>query len=153
MLMHLLVKFPSANIDAKPFGVFFFFFCFFFSFFFLRLGLGQGRAVVIIGRWLLPSLVDTGDICCHYWQHILVLQGHLSNFKVARLYKLSNLTQIGRFRTVTPVWIHWWLWNDAQSLKQHRRGALLFFKGICQISRSHGTKNCRFWPKLSVSGL
>ena len=39
---------------------------------FVRLGLGQRRAVVIIGRWLLPSLVDTGDICCHYWQHILV---------------------------------------------------------------------------------
>ena len=49
------------------------FFCFFFAFFFLRLGLGQRRAVVIIGRWLLPSPVDTGDICCHYWQHILVL--------------------------------------------------------------------------------
>ena len=32
----------------------------------------QRRGVVIIGRWLLPSLVDTGDICCHYWQHILV---------------------------------------------------------------------------------
>ena len=29
--------------------------------------------VVIIGRWLLPSLVDTGDICCHYWQLILVV--------------------------------------------------------------------------------
>ena len=29
--------------------------------------------VVIIGRWLLPSLVDTGDICCHYWQLILVI--------------------------------------------------------------------------------
>ena len=43
-----------------------------FTAFFLRLGLGQRRAVVIIGRWLLPSLVDTGDICCHYWQHILV---------------------------------------------------------------------------------
>ena len=56
--------------------VVFFFFCFFFSFFFLRLGLGQRRAVVIIGRWLLPSLVDTGDICCHYWQHIL---GFLKN--------------------------------------------------------------------------
>ena len=37
--------------------------------------LGQRRAVVIIGRWLLPSLVDTGDICCHYWQHILVFAG------------------------------------------------------------------------------
>ena len=43
---------------------------------FVRLGLGQRRAVVIIGRWLLPSLVDTGDICCHYWQHILVLKWH-----------------------------------------------------------------------------
>ena len=31
--------------------------------------------------------------------------------------------------------------------------ALLSFKVICQMSRSHGTKNCWFWPKLSVSGL
>ena len=56
-------------------------------------------------------------------------------------------------RAVTPVWIHPWLWNDAQSLKQHRRGALLFFEVIRQISRSHGTKKCRFWPKLNVSRL
>ena len=34
-----------------------------------------GTNGVIIGRWLLPSLVDTGDICCHYWQHILVILG------------------------------------------------------------------------------
>ena len=61
------------------------------------------------------------------------------------------MTRIGRFRTVTPVWIHWWLWNDAQSLKQHRRGALVFFKVIRQISRSHGTNNCRFWHELIVS--
>ena len=26
-------------------------------------------------------------------------------------------TQIGRFRAATPVWIHQWLRNDAQSLK------------------------------------
>ena len=57
------------------------------------------------------------------------------------------------FRTVTPIWFHWWLWNDAQSFKQYRRGALLFFKVIRQISRSHRTKNCLFWPKLGVSGL
>ena len=25
-------------------------------------------------------------------------------------------TQRNRFWTVTPVWIHLWLWNDAQSL-------------------------------------
>ena len=50
------------------------------------------------------------------------------------------MTQIGRFRTVTPAWIRQWLWNDAQSLKRHRIGALLFFNVIRQISRSHGTK-------------
>ena len=63
------------------------------------------------------------------------------------------LTQIERFQTIALTWIHWWLWNDAQSLKQHRSGALLLFKVICQISRSHGTKNCQFWPELKVSGL
>ena len=50
----------------------------------------------------------------------------------------------------TSLWIHWWLWNAAQSLKQYRRVALLFFKVIRQIPRSHGTKNCRFCPDLSV---
>ena len=51
------------------------------------------------------------------------------------------------------VWIHQWLWNDAQSLKSHWRGALLFFKVIRPIARSHGSRNCQFWPKFSVSGL
>ena len=41
-----------------------------------------------------------------------------------------------RFRTVTPVWIHIWWWNDTYSLMLLRRGALLFFKVIRQISRS-----------------
>ena len=42
-------------------------------------------------------------------------------------------TQLNRFRTVTPVWIHIWWWNDTYSLMLLRRGALLFFKVICQI--------------------
>ena len=62
-------------------------------------------------------------------------------------------TQLNRFRTVTPVWIHIWWWNGAYSLIMLRRGALLFFKVIRQISRSHGSKNCRIWPRLGVSGL
>ena len=33
-------------------------------------------------------------------------------------------TQLSRFRTVTPVWIHIWWWNDAYSLIMLRRGAL-----------------------------
>ena len=84
----------------------------------------------------------------------IVFEGHLSNFKVARDEKSPILTQIERFRTVTTAWIHRWPWNDAQSLTWHRRGALLFFDVIHQISRSHRTKkNCRFLPELSVSGL
>ena len=47
----------------------------------------------------------------------IVFQGHPSNFKVTQLKKSSILTQIGRFRTVSPVWNHRWLRNDAQSLK------------------------------------
>ena len=69
-------------------------------------------------------------------------QGQRSKVKVTEV-----TTQLNRFRTVTLVWIHIWWWNDAYSLMLLRRGALL------QISRSHGSKNRRIWPKLAVSGL
>ena len=46
---------------------------------------------------------------------VLFFHGHPSNFKVARLKKSSILTQIGRFRTVTPDWMHQWRRNDAQT--------------------------------------
>ena len=68
-------------------------------------------------------------------------QGQRSKVKVTEV-----TTQLNRFRTVTPVWIHIWWWNDAYSLMLLRRGALLFFKVIRQISRSHGSKNRRIWP-------
>ena len=76
------------------------------------------------------------------------VQGQRSKVKVTEV-----TTQLNRFRTVTPVWIHIWWWNDAYSLMLFRRGALLFFKVIPQIARSHGSKNHRIWPKLGVSGL
>ena len=75
-------------------------------------------------------------------------QGQRSKVKVTEV-----TTQLNRFRTVTPVWIHIWWWNDAYSLIMLRRGALLFFKVIHQISRWDGSKNCRIWPRLSISGL
>ena len=62
-------------------------------------------------------------------------------------------TQLNRFRTVTPVWIHIWWWNDAYSLMLLRRVPLFFFKVIRQISRSHSSKNHRIWPRLGVSRL
>ena len=70
----------------------------------------------------------------------IVFQYRPSNFKATRDNKSPILTPIERFRTVTLVWIHRWLWNDAQSLKQQRRGALLFVEVIHHISRSYGTK-------------
>ena len=75
-------------------------------------------------------------------------QGQRSKVKVTEVN-----TQLNRFRTVTPVWIHIWWWNDAYSLMMLRRGALLFLKVIRQISRSHGSKNRWISPRLGVSGL
>ena len=75
-------------------------------------------------------------------------QGQRSKVKVTEVN-----TQLSRFRTLTQVWIHIWQWNHAHNWKQHRRGALLFFKVIRQISRSHGSKNRRIWPRLGISGL
>ena len=75
-------------------------------------------------------------------------QGQRSKVKVTEVN-----TQLSFFRTLTPVGIHIWQWNHAHSWKQHRRGALLFFKVIRQISRSHGSKNRRIWPRLGVSRL
>ena len=85
-------------------------------------------------------------------------QGQRSKVKITKVN-----TQLSCFWTLTPVWIHIWWSNDAQSLmllrrgaesmKQHSWGALLFIKVIHQISRSHGTKYHQFRPQLNISGL
>ena len=75
-------------------------------------------------------------------------QGQRSKVKVTEVN-----TQLSRFRTLTPVWIHIWQLYDAYSFMMLRRGALLFLKVIRQISRSHGSKKRKIWPRLDVSGL
>ena len=115
-------------------------------------------------EWFSPSIcpsVTPFSLCSHHRIIIKVSgvtidrsdvhakgKGQRSKVKVTEVK-----TQLSRFRTVTPVWIHIWQRNDAQSLLLLRRGALLFFKLIRQISRSHRTKNCWFWPKFVVSRL
>ena len=67
--------------------------------------------------------------------------------------KSQIFTPIWRFRTVTPVRIDRWLWNDAQSLKWHWRGDLFFSWSSVKFQGDTGTKkiadfhpNCwRFW--------
>ena len=66
--------------------------------------------------------VLTNIPCVSQYSHYIVFEGHRSNFKVTRDKKLPILTWIERFRTVTPVWIHPWLWNDAQSLPNDASG-------------------------------
>ena len=65
-------------------------------------------------------------------RHDVHAKGQRSKVKVTEVMTLFSC-----FRTVTPVWIHIWQWNDAQSLMLLRRGILLFFKVIRQIPRSH----------------
>ena len=68
----------------------------------------------------------------YHWQGWSPCKRSRSNVKVTEVK-----TQFSGFCTLTPVWIHVWQWNDAQSLMWRRRGALLFLKVIRQISRSH----------------
>ena len=120
-------------------------------------------------KWYFPSVgpsvrlsVTPFWLCSHY-RIIMKFSGVITNDERkihansrgqrSKVKVTEVTTQLNRFRTVTPVWIHIWWWNDAYSLMLLRRGALLFFKVIRQISRSHGSKNRRIWPRLGVSGL
>ena len=86
----------------------------------------------------------------HHWHKWCPWKGSRSEVK---RWRSQVKTQFSCFRTLTPVWIHIWQWSDAQSLKKHRRGALLFFKVIRQVFSLRGNKNRRFGPPLGVSGL
>ena len=98
---------------------------------------------IIVSSWNFHELLPMTKRDAHAKGH-----GQRSKVKVIEVN-----AQFNRFRTVTPVWIRIWWWNDAYSLLMLRRGALLFFKVIRQILRSHGSKKSSIWPRLGVSGL
>ena len=89
------------------------------------------------------SLVFSSRYFQEYWQKWCPCKRSKSKVKVTEVK-----TPFIHFRTVTPVWIHIWRCNDAQNLMLLRRGVLLFFKVICQISRSHGTKKCLILTRI-----
>ena len=99
---------------------------------------------IIVSSWNFQELLPVTEVMS--MQKVKV-KGQRSKVKVTEV-----TIQLNRFRIVTPIWIHIW-WNDAYSLIMFRRGALLFFKVIRQISRSHGSKNRRISPRFGVSGL
>ena len=59
-------------------------------------------------------------------------------------------TQLNRFRTVTPVWIHQWLRNDAQSIEEV---PYCFSRSFVKFQGHMAKKNRRFSPKLGFLGL
>ena len=79
-----------------------------------------------------------GEVLCCFSKSSIKFQSHTS--------KKSILTEIGRFRAVTQVWIHQWLRNNEQSLKQQRRGALLFSMPSVKFQVHSGQKMADFDP-------
>ena len=55
-------------------------------------------------------------------------------------------TQLTRFQTLTPVWIHIWQWNHAHSWKQHRRGVLFFSRSSIKFQGHMALKIVEFDP-------
>ena len=68
-------------------------------------------------------------------------QGQRSKVKVTEVN-----TQLSRFRTLTPVWIHICQWNHAHSWRQHRRGALLFSRSSVKFQGHTALKIIEFDP-------
>ena len=102
------------------------------------------------GVWIYQIVTGVTSVDGVPSTHLIVFLGHPSNFKVTWDQKSMILIRVESFWTVTAVWIHRWLRNDAQCLKRYSRGALLFWV-ICQISRSYGLKNQQFGSNVSIS--
>ena len=79
----------------------------------------------------------TSDKCDVYTKG----QGQGSKVKVTEV-----TTQLNRFRTVTPVWIHIWWWDDAYSLIMLRRGALYFSRSSFKFLGHTALKIVEFDP-------
>ena len=105
------------------------------------------RTLISVRLFVCPSVTPFWQFSCHRiilkFSGVITIhrhdvhakgQGQRSKVKVTKV-----ITPFSRFRTVTLVW-YIWRWNYAQRLMLLRRGTLLFFKVIRQISGSHGYK-------------
>ena len=93
-----------------------------------------------------PSVTPFWQCSCHHiilkFSGVITIDRHDVHAKGKGLRSKVKVTEVmtpySCFWTIASVWIHIWRWYDAQSLMLLRRGTLLFFKVIHQISRSHG---------------
>ena len=92
----------------------------------------------------------SGDITISKCEAHAESQGQRSKVKIT-MVKIK-LPQLVCFRTIIPVQIHMWLWNNAQSFKWYIRGALLFLRSSSKFNGNMSKKNWWFlphWPKLN----
>ena len=68
-------------------------------------------------------------------------QGQRSKVKVTEVN-----TQLNRFRTVTPVWIHLWWWNDAHSLMMFGEVPYCFSRSSVKFQGHTALKSVKFDP-------
>ena len=98
-----------------------------------------------------PSVTPFSQCCCHCI--IMKFSWAITNDRCdvhakgqGQRSRSQVKTPFSRLRTVTPVWIDIWWWNDAQSLILLRRGTLLFFKVIRQFQGHTAKKIVDFDP-------
>ena len=77
----------------------------------------------------------------YQWQKWCPCKRQRSEVKVTEV-----TTQLNRFQTVTPVWIHIWWWNHAYGLMILRRGALLFSRSSVKFQGHTALKIVEFDP-------
>ena len=73
-------------------------------------------------------------------------QGQMSKFRVTEVK-----IQFSRFRTVTPVWIHIWRWNDTRSLVLLGRGALLLSRSSVKFQGRTTKEIVDFYPNWAFA--
>ena len=89
-----------------------------------------------------PSLYHHEIFRSYYlWQTWCPCKRSSSKVKVTEV-----MTPFSRFRTVTPVWIHIWRLNDAQSLMLLWRGALFFSRSSVKFQGHTAKKIIDFDP-------
>ena len=72
----------------------------------------------------------------------VIFQGHAGQ-------KIADFDPNLVFRTVAPVWIHWWLWNDAQSLTYIQQVPYCFSRSSIKFQGYRGQKIYDLNPILS----
>ena len=96
---------------------------------------------VSIHGWLRNNaqrLKGIHKVPCSFVRSYVKSQGHKD-------HKIEGFDRIERFRTVTPIWIHQCLPNDAHSLKWYKMPSIKF--------QDHTRQNRQCLPELSGSGL